>query len=286
MTERVQSKTISIRNLREEEVEIPIAWARSEGWNPGLHDGPSEYPVDPKGWFAAECNGEVVGTGVCTNYDDSYAFVGYYIVRPDFREGYAGLALMQAMKRHAGNRTIGIDGVFELQQKYADVLGFTFAYRNIRWVGIAAGHPQSGLVAPEEVDAAALLAYDTAHVPAQRPVFLEQWLTQPNAITRVKVVSDGSIQGYGVIRRCFEGHKIGPLFAETPEIANSLYEGLTSGVPGEKVFFDTPEPNADAVLMAQERGMKEVFGTARMYSGKAPALPLDTIYGVTTFELG
>ena len=286
MTERVQSKTISIRNLREEEVEIPIAWARSEGWNPGLHDGPGEYHVDPKGWFAAECNGEVVGTGVCTNDDDSYAFVGYYIVRPDFREGYAGLALMQAMKRHAGNRTIGIDGVFELQQKYADVLGFTFAYRNIRWEGIAAGHPQSGLVAPEEVDAAALLAYDTAHVPAQRPVFLEQWLTQPNAITLVKVASDGSIQGYGVIRRCFEGYKIGPLFAETPEIANSLYEGLTSSVPGEKVYFDTPEPNADAVLMAQERGMTEVFGTARMYSGEAPALPLDTIYGVTTFELG
>ena len=286
MTERVQNRTVSVRNLRKDEVEIPVAWARSEGWNPGLHDGPSEYPVDPKGWFAAECNGEVIGTGVCTNYDDSYAFVGYYIVRPDFREGYAGLALMQAMKKHAGSRTIGIDGVFELQQKYADVLGFSFAYRNIRWEGIAAGQRGSGLVPAEEVDAAALLAYDTAHVPAKRPVFLQQWLTQPNATTLVKVDSDGMIQGYGVIRRCFEGHKIGPLFAETPETANALFEGLTSGISGETVYFDTPEPNAAAVQMAQERGMTEVFGTARMYSGAAPILPLEKIYGVTTFELG
>lgn len=286
MTEQKQRKRISVRNLREDEIEIPVTWAREEGWNPGLHDGPSEYSVDPKGWFAAECNGEVVGTGVCTNYNAAYAFVGYYIVRPDFREGYAGFALMQAMKKHAGDRTIGIDGVFELQQKYADVLGFTFAYRNIRWEGIAAGRPQSALVPAEEVNAASLLAYDTTHVPAQRPVFLQKWLTQPNATTLVMIAPDGRIQGYGVIRGCFEGHKIGPLFAETPEIAYVLFEGLTSGVSGEKVYVDTPEPNISAVQMAQERGMTEVFGTARMYSGEAPVLPLDTIYGVTTFELG
>jgi hypothetical protein len=29
-----------------------------------------------------------------------------------------------------------------------------------------------------------------------------------------------------------------------------------------------------------------VFETARMYKGSAPVLPLDNIFGVTTFELG
>jgi hypothetical protein len=47
-----------------------------------------------------------------------------------------------------------------------------------------------------------------------------------------------------------------------------------------------PEPNARAVALAQHAGMTPVFETARMYAGPAPALPLDHIFGITTFELG
>ena len=32
--------------------------------------------------------------------------------------------------------------------------------------------------------------------------------------------------------------------------------------------------------------MKEVFATMRTYTGTPPALRLDWIYGITTFELG
>jgi hypothetical protein len=32
--------------------------------------------------------------------------------------------------------------------------------------------------------------------------------------------------------------------------------------------------------------MKQVFGTARMYTGEPPAIALDRVFGVTTFELG
>lgn len=34
------------------------------------------------------------------------------------------------------------------------------------------------------------------------------------------------------------------------------------------------------------RGMKVVFETARMYTGPEPVMPLDRLFGVTTFELG
>ena len=36
----------------------------------------------------------------------------------------------------------------------------------------------------------------------------------------------------------------------------------------------------------QRHGLREVFGCARMYYGRPPALSHDEIYGVTTFELG
>ncbi len=38
--------------------------------------------------------------------------------------------------------------------------------------------------------------------------------------------------------------------------------------------------------LVQELGLTQRFETARMYKGPAPALPLERIFGITTFELG
>jgi hypothetical protein len=38
--------------------------------------------------------------------------------------------------------------------------------------------------------------------------------------------------------------------------------------------------------MAKDRGMEEVFGTARMYTREIPPLPVERVFGVTTFEMG
>ena len=53
-----------------------------------------------------------------------------------------------------------------------------------------------------------------------------------------------------------------------------------------KVYLDVPEPHAAAVALAQANGMSSVFETARMYRGLAPECKLNTVYGITTFELG
>ena len=55
---------------------------------------------------------------------------------------------------------------------------------------------------------------------------------------------------------------------------------------GDAVFLDVPQPNADAVALAERERMRGVFETARMYTGDAPACELPRVYGVTTFELG
>jgi hypothetical protein len=100
-------------------------------------------------------------------------------------------------------------------------------------------------------------------------------------------MSDGALAGWGVLRRCREGHKIGPLVADTPEIASALYAGLCASVPGgDTVYLDVPLPNAAAVALAEAHGLHSVFETARMYAGPAPACELQRVYGVTSFELG
>jgi hypothetical protein len=90
----------------------------------------------------------------------------------------------------------------------------------------------------------------------------------------------------GVIRPCRNGFKIGPLFANSPDLAQSLFASLSSFAADQPIFLDTPENNAAALALADRHGMAEVFGCARMYYGPAPVLPWDDIYGVTTFELG
>lgn len=98
---------------------------------------------------------------------------------------------------------------------------------------------------------------------------------------------DGKIvKGYGIIRKCKTGYKIGSLFAESYEVALELFKALSSFVPGKTIYLDIPEINKNAVKLAKKYKMKECFGCARMYLGKVPKFPYNKIFGITTFELG
>jgi len=277
---------IFIRKALPKEVPVFIEWAGKEGWNPGIHDGECFHAVDPDGWFVAVAGDEIVGTLILTNYDDSFSFGGFYIIRDDFRNTGAGWRLWTTAIPHVGDRNLGGDGVYEMQDKYMKNAGFHFAYRNIRWEGTAAGSSCDDLTDIADISFKEVLDYDSLHFPAKRETFLRKWLDMPDSTALAYTGRNGTVEGYGVIRKCLEGHKIGPLFADSQEIAETILEGLTSSVRGEKFYFDTPEINKEAVEMAKRRNMNEVFGTARIYTGEIPDLPAERIFGVTTFELG
>jgi hypothetical protein len=100
-------------------------------------------------------------------------------------------------------------------------------------------------------------------------------------------LDSGKITGYGVVRPCHTGYKIGPLFADNLPAAEKIFNALRGDVPwGEEFFFDTPETNPAAVKLAESCAMKVVFETARIYSKSAPKIPLEKVFGVTSFELG
>ena len=99
-------------------------------------------------------------------------------------------------------------------------------------------------------------------------------------------MNGGQLAGYGVLRPCHVGYKIGPLFADTDRIADTLFQSLCASSHGASVFLDVPEPNENAMALAGRYGMRPCFETARMYTKQSPDFPLDHVYGVTTFELG
>ena len=95
------------------------------------------------------------------------------------------------------------------------------------------------------------------------------------------------LHGFGAIRPCLRGWKIGPLFADAPTTAARLFTQLTAGLPAGSTFYlDVPEANPAALALAQAHSLQRVFETVRMYKGPAPALPLHRIFGNTSFELG
>ncbi len=286
---------LEIRNMTRAEVDELVAWAAGEGWNPGLHDADMFWATDPDAFIAADLDGALIGGGAITSYGGDFGFMGFFIVRPEYRGQGLGNALWHARRDRLLNRLrpgagIGLDGVFAMQDYYAKG-GFVFSHRNMRFRAEIPARPETppqadpAIISLTTVPFDQLLAYDRTCFPALRPTFLQHWIAQPDALA-LGYWRDGALRGYGVIRRCGEGCKIGPLFADDAAVAESLYTHLAPFAAGNPLFLDAPENNPAAMELVRRHGMTEVFGCARMYLGAAPDLAHERIFGVTTFELG
>lgn len=281
------SHPFTIRALGPGEVELALEWAAAEGWNPGLHDAACFYAADHDGFLVGMLGDIPIATISVVRYGATFGFLGLYIVKDGFRGRGYGMQIWQAGLARLAGRNVGLDGVVAQQDNYRKS-GFKFAYRNIRYRGTAeAGAPIDARIVPlSSVPAAETIAYDRAFFPDQRSAFLRCWIAQPES-TALGILRGNALAGYGVVRRCRDGYKVGPLFADEPGHAESLFNALQAYVPrNAAIYVDVPEANPAAVALAERHGMVVAFETARMYTGRAPDLPLRRLYGVTTFELG
>lgn len=278
-----------VRTATRDDVDVIIDWAAAEGWNPGHYDADPFHIADAEGYLVGLVDGEPVACISVVRFGKDFSFLGFYICRPEFRGRGHGFAIWQAGIERLGDRTIGLDGVIEQQPNYIKS-GFEFAHRNIRYGGVARTEigPDDNVVEVASPDESgpinAIIEYDRQFFPSDRERFLRAWIVPPHRT--LAYIDGGTLRGFGTIRACRNGHKIGPLFANDAAIADRLFRSLTAPYPGDEIFLDTPEPNAAAIALAEREGMKPVFETARMYRGKTPKLPLERIFGITTFELG
>jgi ribosomal protein S18 acetylase RimI-like enzyme len=218
------------------------------------------------------------------NDDDRFAFLGFYIVRPDLRGRGYGRRLWRSGIVHAASRTIGLDGVLAQQESYTRS-GFVLAYRNVRYGGALSAPSTSGTVALAVTPFATLEADDATVFPAPRTAFLRAWIGAPGHRGRAHV-HDGRLRAWGVIRPCRVGFKVGPLIADDRACAEKVFAALVAAVGGGDIFLDVPEPNGQAVALAQSHGLTSVLETARMYTGPIRPIRLERVFGVTSFELG
>ncbi len=277
----------TVKTMTREEVSLAVAWADQEGWNPGLHDAECYHVADANGFLLGTIEGEPVATISVIRYGAAFGFLGFYIVAPQYRgQGY-GIRIWNEGIRYLAGRTIGLDGVVAQQDKYRKS-GFRLAYRNIRFEGAGGGGASgsSAIVPLDSVPFEQVSSYSLRYFPEDRSDFLKCWIHQP-ASHAFGVVQGDRLVGYGVMRACRTGYKIGPLFADDDELAALLLLELRAQVAqGERIFLDVPEVNDSAVNLAERNHMSRVFETARMYNREAPDIDVAHTFGVTSFEIG
>ncbi|AWY44270.1 GNAT family N-acetyltransferase [Pseudomonas putida] len=289
------SNELVIRNMTRAELDGLVDWAAREGWNPGVHDAELFWATDPEAFIAASLGGELIGGGAITSYNGEFGFMGFFIVRPEYRGQGLGNTLWHARRDRLLGRlrpgaSIGMDGVFAMQDYYAKG-GFVFSHRNLRFRAEITERPATSPADDQDIVPLAsfpfdqVADYDRTCFPAPRETFLRGWIAQADALA-VGCRREGRLSGYGVARRCREGCKIGPLFADDAQAANALYARLAQFAQGGPLYLDAPENNPAAMALVRRQGMVEVFGCARMYLGPLPAIAHERVFSVTTFELG
>ena len=282
---------ILIRQASQVEFAVALDWASMEGWNPGLDDLAALYRTDPAGFLMGWKDGAPVSSISVVRYGSTHGFLGFYIVHPDWRGCGVGITTWNAGMLHLKGRITGLDGVVEQQRNYARN-GFVFAGRNIRFSGVPVQQemPEPGIRVRSAVprDLADILTYQSPFFPADRDDFIARWTVWSTAASRhTKLAfSNGRMIGFGTIRRCRSGCKIGPLFAENKVVASALFTALCKTEREQEISLDVPEGNSAAIEMAENFALAPVFQTARMWRGDLPDTPTGRTFGVATFELG
>ncbi|EDV19944.1 hypothetical protein TrispH2_009722 [Trichoplax sp. H2] len=257
-----------------------ISMAKDEGWNPGEDDFVFQL-ADPTGYFIGLLNGEPICCISATKYNIQ-AEMGYYVVKKEHRGLGYGRAIMQHSLKYLKGYNILI---YALQHKIGtyETIGFKKHEAMIRYAGIIAKKEviSDNIYSARDIPLDKIVEYDARYFAEERKKFLSAWLMIGTANSFVYKIGD-NIRGLGAIRKAQDGYRIGPLYAETPDIAITLFHRLCQDYENCKITVECPASNADAKELVKKFKLDKVFQGSTMYSGELPKVNLNHIYGVIT----
>lgn len=285
-----------IRPLAPRDIPQVVAWARAEGFCPGEGDVASFRHTDRQGLWVKELNGQLIGCIAGVRYNASYGFIGLFLVDPALRGQGHGLHLWRTAMAHLADLPcIGLEAALERVEDYRG-WGFRAASPTRRWRRQASGDerppdPDDGLelVQGRRLPRRAVQAYDALREPSPRPHFLADWLGQKAGTVLALIDGQGRCHGFGRIRPCLlrqgTGWRIGPLLADSPQLAERLLLGMLARHRGE-VLIDVPGANPHGDPLMGRLGFQPQGTVLRMYRGEPPRVGLGDVYGLACLELG
>lgn len=235
-------------------------FSRAAKWNPSFSDADLYFhPSSISHFYLGYVNSvPAFSVGFTIYKEPKILFAGMYYCLPEFR--------------HVGNCFLYATTKFNELKKTCDILALPGTplmgkkYENKMGVKIRGKIFRRRLfVEPEkmcnklydtsvikdirDVDITKLAKYDREICGYDRSMILKRLSTiEPFNATTLVFEHHGEILGYGVIRRCVEGYKIGPLLAENPITASEILHALKTKVSGNGevlVTVDVPEVAGD-----------------------------------------
>jgi GNAT superfamily N-acetyltransferase len=274
-----------IRNMTIEDLESVIRWADDEGWEPGLTDAQPFFAADPTGFWVGEVDGQLVSAMSAVTYPTGISFLGFYIVVPEHRGTGLGWRLFNEVAIPMTNAQLG-DAVPQQVDTYKKV-GFRVLWWNARFVAEAGDLPAPLMPASNAgtVKFKDLVAFDTRFALGPREEFLREWTAGEGREAVVTTSSSGDITGFAAVRPTSSGFRVGPLFADSATEAETLLLTLADGRTGP-IAVDAPLPNGPAIDLYERLGMTRSFETARVLRGPEVKLTPESVFGITSLELG
>lgn len=286
----INLNTTHFKKLNRTDLGTLIDWAKQEEWNPGPYDADVFWQTDPNGYYGYYLDEKLIAGGSTVSYYGLFGFMGFFIVKPEYRNRGIGRKLWHQRKdllltRLKPGASIGMDGVVAMQPFY-EKGGFRFAFKDERHCRLGEKMEyNTNVTSISKTDKNKIIACDLKCFGAPRKKFLIPWFEMPESHSFCYKNGD-DILGYSLLRKADTGFKIGPLFAENYDIAEQLYRACLNAVPEQKVFLDIPVANDKAVKLVQKYNTTNMFECVRMYLGQPPKYDITKVFGITSFELG
>tara|TARA_Y100001968_G_scaffold331244_1_gene385289 strand:- start:554 stop:1423 length:870 start_codon:yes stop_codon:yes gene_type:complete len=289
--------------LESRDISFITKWSRNEGFAPGAGDVSIYRHTDNQGLWVGCLDTRPIGCIAGVRYNSNYGFIGLFLVIKPYRGLGYGVRLWKHALNHLSDLPcIGLEAAPERISDY-ETWGFRASSLTTRWKLCsenALSRPSTSLhifkdfinlqlLEDSQIPESAVYSYDAKREPSPRPHFISDWLHHPAGKVLALVDSNRKCHGFGRIRPCLlkngKGWRIGPLIADSNELARFLIDQLIYRHPGN-ILIDSPGLNTNSYEFFQSYGFEKISETLRMYRGFSPSTSMSDVYGLACLELG
>ena len=263
-------------------------------WNQTVDDWKRVLTLNPTGCYVAECNNTMAGTATTTRYGKDLAWIGMLLVHPEFRRKGIARALLKTCVDHLSDvQCIKLDAT-PLGKPLYDQFGFHDEWPLTRWE--LEGSPSENRPSSHEADfitrsltrddIQSIGSFDKRTFGVLRKDLLESYICSEST-TCAEFVNSTTPTGYAMIRRGSRASYLGPIVADSAAIAERLVLGLTTRAARELTFWDIPDINSAATVLAKSMGFRKQRPLMRMFRGanSFPGVP-SKYFGIIDPSLG
>lgn len=264
-----------VAHLLPDHIRQAAALSGAEGWNQTFRDWEFLVKVAESTCLCTLAGKYVVGTAAAINYSDEVAWIGMVLVDREFRgRGLSQMMLRELFRKIEPVRCLKLDATPAGYPVYLK-LGFLDEYiirrmtttaislKNIRLSELSQVFPI------EKSDIADIIAFDQRVFGANRSQlirYLHNAFPQKCGMVRL----ENRIRGFVLGRSGTRFHHIGPLMADSEEVARLMLADSLIRLEGKPAVVDVPDGGQSWIEFLRSAGFAEQRHFIRMYRYENP----------------